>query len=191
MGVKELISEPLYALVNNAGTGLGHGVPPEMVIDTNLYGVKRVSDAFAPLLNPAGGRVVNLGSLLGTSYVQKLTSRADVQLLTSRETTWPDLDGYVQRTANPDFLKSTPFASYGLSKAAVHSYTMIFAKEHPGLLVSAVSPGFLETAMTSGMGAALTPDQGTVAVRKCLFEELKVSGGHYESDGSYDPVDRM
>merc|ERR1711862_79560 len=74
--VKELISEPLYALVNNAGTGLGHGVPPEMVIDTNLYGVKRVSDAFAPLLNPAGGRVVNLGSLLGTSYVQKLTSRA-------------------------------------------------------------------------------------------------------------------
>ena len=31
------IDEPLFGLVNNAGTGLAHGVSPERVVETNLY----------------------------------------------------------------------------------------------------------------------------------------------------------
>ena len=44
---------PLYGLVNNAGAGLAHGVSAKTIVDVNLYGCKRVGDAFVPLLRCA------------------------------------------------------------------------------------------------------------------------------------------
>ena len=44
----------LYAIVNNAGAGLGHGVAPDVVMNTNLFGPKRVVEAFMPLLSKSG-----------------------------------------------------------------------------------------------------------------------------------------
>lgn len=55
----------LFGLVNNAG--IYSAVPGECV-STNLKGVKRVTDAFAPLL-AADGRVVNVSSGAGPSFV--------------------------------------------------------------------------------------------------------------------------
>ena len=54
--------EPLFAIVNNAGAGLAHGVDTGPILDVNLYGVKRVCDAIVPLLGPKGSRIVNVGS---------------------------------------------------------------------------------------------------------------------------------
>jgi NAD(P)-dependent dehydrogenase (short-subunit alcohol dehydrogenase family) len=42
------------------------------------------------------------------------------------------------------------FGPYGLTKAILHNYTMIAARENPSILISAVSPGFIETNMTAG-----------------------------------------
>ena len=61
----------LDALVNNAGTGLLHGSTKQQLIDTNFHGVVRMSAAFLPLLRK-GGRIVNLGSGSGPTYVKAL-----------------------------------------------------------------------------------------------------------------------
>ena len=64
---------PLVAIVNNAGIG-GSNVPIELeaveniqwVLDCNVFGIVRMYKAFVPLLREAGGgRIVNVGSILG------------------------------------------------------------------------------------------------------------------------------
>ena len=65
---------PLHALVNNAGVGLAtlvDAASTAAMLDTNLRGPMRVSSAFLPLLK-AGGRVVNVGSGSGPTYVKAL-----------------------------------------------------------------------------------------------------------------------
>ena len=62
----------LYALVNNAGVGGGDTVldtPVEdqtFVYKVNVEGVYRVSQAFAPLIIEAKGRIITTGSIAGT-----------------------------------------------------------------------------------------------------------------------------
>ena len=56
-----LRGETLYAIVNNAGVNRGD---PADIINVNVHGPKRVCEAFAPLWQSAGGRVVNVGELL-------------------------------------------------------------------------------------------------------------------------------
>ncbi len=57
----------LYAVVNNAGIGFGHSF--KIVFDTNVRGVKHVCDAFLPLLQRDGGRIVMVSSSTGPSCV--------------------------------------------------------------------------------------------------------------------------
>lgn len=72
--VEEVASQTnagLYGLVNNAGVGLGG--PLELVpisetrklMEVNVIGLLATTQAFAPLLRKARGRVVNIGSLAG------------------------------------------------------------------------------------------------------------------------------
>ena len=61
--------QKLYGLVNNAGIGWGNTA--DAIMNTNVYGVKRMSEAFIPLLDASTGRVVNLGSGAGPMYVKK------------------------------------------------------------------------------------------------------------------------
>ena len=63
----------LYGLVNNAGVGLAQaGAPsgPEEILATNLYGVKRVSVAMVPLIDPSHGRIVNTSSGAASGFVK-------------------------------------------------------------------------------------------------------------------------
>jgi NAD(P)-dependent dehydrogenase (short-subunit alcohol dehydrogenase family) len=62
--------------------------------------------------------------------------------------------------------------AYGLTKALLHNYTMIAARENPNIYSSSISPGFIETNMTAGIGEPNDkgkPEQGTVSIRHCLF----------------------
>src|SRR4051812_17285066 len=48
---------PLYGIVNNAGiSGSGGGALAD-VLNTNVLGVRRVCEAFLPLLDPESGRI--------------------------------------------------------------------------------------------------------------------------------------
>ena len=73
--VVELINEKgtgLYALVNNAGVGGGGTVVDTPVKDqafvyaVNVEGVYRTTQAFAPLIIEAKGRIITTGSIAGT-----------------------------------------------------------------------------------------------------------------------------
>merc|ERR1719162_1228083 len=75
---------------------------------------------------------------------------------------------------------------YGLSKAALNALTLIQAKAYPNLKVVSLSPGFIDTPMTKGFSAKLTPEQGCVSGLVCLFGPV-TSGHYYGSDGLRGP----
>ncbi len=77
--------------------------------------------------------------------------------------------------------------SYGLSKAALSAFTVLQAKMYPNLTVTSLSPGFIDTPMTAGYGAKLTPEQGCISSIKCLFGSV-TSGFYYGSDGLRSPL---
>ena len=58
---------PLSALVNNAGIGGSAGL--RAVLEVNTFGVRRACEAFLPLLDPQSGRIVNVTSAAGPSFV--------------------------------------------------------------------------------------------------------------------------
>lgn len=60
---------PVYAVVNNAGSGFGSD-DLGSAVDVNLLGVKRVCDAFLPLI-PKHGRMVNVSSASGPKFVSQ------------------------------------------------------------------------------------------------------------------------
>ena len=181
--------EKLYAIVNNAGCGLAHGVTEEDMFNTNLYGTKRAVDAFLPLLDADEGRIVSVGSGAGPMYLKSQSDAAKVAL-TTPGTTWEELDAFMKaERASKDF-KGWP--AYGLSKAALAAYSMSLAAAHPNVLSMTITPGFIETALTAGMGARKKPEEGTVSIRRCLFEDKSklVNGAYYGSDGLRSPLTR-
>ena len=56
-------SHPIYGIVNNAGVGFADSA--SNVFSTNVYGPHNVNEAFIPLLQPDGGRIVHMSSGLG------------------------------------------------------------------------------------------------------------------------------
>ena len=57
---------------------------------------------------------------------------------------------------------------------------------YPNLKIVSLCPGFIDTPMTKGFGAKLTPEQGCNAPIKCLFEDVQ-SGCFYGPDGLKSP----
>lgn len=76
---------------------------------------------------------------------------------------------------------------YGLSKALLNAYTMLLARENPGLAINACSPGYIRTDLTGGAGG-LPPEAGTRAANKLLFGKLEGNGRYYGSDGLRSPL---
>jgi carbonyl reductase 1 len=176
----------LYALVNNAGVGLAQpGAPsaPLDILNTNLYGVKRVTEAMVPLIDPVQGRIVNVSSGVASAYVK--TQDAAAKALFSQPPSWEALDAGVLRAvaANNVGLGN----GYGLSKAALSALTVIQSRLYPSLQVTSLSPGFVDTPMTAGFKAHLTPEQGCRSSIKCLFDAV-TSGFYYGSDGLRSPL---
>ncbi|ROT33853.1 SDR family oxidoreductase [Micromonospora sp. HM5-17] len=138
----------LDSLVNNAGIG-GPPLPPSQTpieqvrrtFETNVFGVITVTNTMMPLLRrSAAGRIVNVSSLLGS-----LRHAADRT----------DPTGVFPPGVFPAVL------DYNTSKAALNAITVTYANElrDTGILVNAVSPGFVATDINDHRGV-LTPEQG-------------------------------
>lgn len=120
------------ALINNAGVNYeAFGTPAaspsretlQKTLDTNLFGLIAVTEAFLPLVKKsAAGRIVNLSSVLGS-----LTLHAD-----------PKSDIYNFKAP-----------AYDISKAAVNMYTTHLAWElrKTPIKVNAAHPGWVKTDM--------------------------------------------
>jgi len=180
----------LYALVNNAGLGFRTGGLDgkdkevlDQMINVNFFGPKRVSDAFLPLIDPKG-RIVNVSSGAASMWLRNQSAEMK-KLFCSPDTTWEQLSKTVVEEAAK--IPAEKGGGYGPSKAGLTAYTLQQAKAHPSMVITSLSPGFIETKMTSGFGAKLTPEQGTVSYIKCLFEEV-LTGQYYGSDGLRSPM---
>jgi len=174
----------LYGIVNNAGIGLNTGGGD--ILNTNLYGPKRVCESFFNLLDQDEGRIVNLGSGSGPMYCGSCNSEEKKMLCSpdSDAMTWDFIEQHAKQKLNRS-------DAYGLSKALVACYSGLLARMHPNILTSCVTPGFIDTQMTAGWGASKSPEQGTLAIKKCLFEDLPGNGYYYGSDGIRSPYHFM
>jgi NAD(P)-dependent dehydrogenase (short-subunit alcohol dehydrogenase family) len=195
--------EALYGIVNNAGMGYPHSDLQE-TLEVNTYGVKRVVEAFLPLLEPQVGRLVNITSAAGPNFVEGCS--ADIQsMLVDPNITWEQLEAFLQKclSAEGDTAVFNKFgmgdgSSYGISKAAANAYTLILAREHPNFIINACTPGFIETELTrpiakrygktpAEMGMK-TPAEGTISTMHLLFGEIEQSGHYFGSDGLRSPM---
>lgn len=187
-----LAGERLYGLVNNAGVG-GGATLAEMLA-TNTLGLRRVTEAFLPLLEPAGGRVVNVTSAAGPNFVSGADAEAR-RLLTDPAVTWAALARYLEGA------HAIGTDAYGLSKAVANAYTVLLAREHPGLRINACTPGFIETDMARAFTAGKSreeiarmgmkpPEEGVVSTMFLLFGDPPGNGRYYGSDAQRSPLDR-
>ena len=76
-------SFPLYGLVNNAGIATA---PAAAIFETNLVSVKRVTDAFLPLLR-RDGRIVNVSSGAAAMFVAKCSPKR-IEFFKNERPTW-------------------------------------------------------------------------------------------------------
>ena len=178
----------LYALVNNAGLGLAQADDDAhntaAVMNVNYAGPKRVTDAFVPLIQPDGGRVVNVSSGAASAWV-KGQDAATKKLYSTPGLTQAQLDASVAKEVAAGNVGWGD--GYGISKAALTALTLVQAAAHPTLVVVSLSPGFIMTPMTVGYGAKLSPEEGCKSSIKCLFGDV-VSGLYYGSDGLRSPM---
>jgi NAD(P)-dependent dehydrogenase (short-subunit alcohol dehydrogenase family) len=160
----------LDVLVNNASisgqTGPGWEQDPTTldldlvreVVETNVIGVIRVTNAMLPLLRrSASPRVVNVSSSVGS-----LTRQAD-----------PDID------------VGPIMAAYAPSKSFLNAVTVQYARQlaGTGVLINAVCPGLVATDFT-GFHGPRTPEQGAAtAIRLATLPDGGPTGSFFEDDG--------
>lgn len=195
---------PLYGIVNNAGIGGSAGL--RAVFEVNTLGVQRVCEAFLPLLAPQRGRIVNVTSAAGPSFVATCSAERQKFFL-DPEIEWSRLRAFIDECLAVEGGKDAFSAlglgdgnAYGLSKACANSYTRLLARQHPALRVNACTPGFIETDMTreyaSSQGKTAAemgmkpPEAGARAPLFLLFGQPEGNGRFYGSDAQRSPLDR-
>ncbi len=176
--------DKLYAIVNNAGTGISHGTLPPEVLNTNTRGPRRVVESFIPLLD-GGGRIVNVGSGGGPAHVDGLNIEEKKRFCSAMS------EDEIEKEIAKIESQNDGSVAYRGSKALLACYTMALAKEYPHLSISIVTPGWIKTKMTAGSAASKEPHEGTVSLLKCLFEDLPASGWFWGSDGLRSPLHFM
>jgi NAD(P)-dependent dehydrogenase (short-subunit alcohol dehydrogenase family) len=109
------------------------------------------------------------------------------KMLCSNDITWEQIQDLYDHG-----LESCKRGGYGLSKALVHSYTMLLAREYPDVMCFCLSPGWVQTAMTAGTSAKLTPEEATKSLLHSIFEATpEQSGWFYGSDAQRSPLHKM
>jgi len=157
----------LDVLVNNAGiTGSMPQEPTQVtpenirtVVETNVIGVVRVTNALLPLLLAAPSpRIVNMSSGVGSLAWQADTDR-----------------------------DSGPIsAAYSPSKTYLNAVTLQYVKqlEGRGVLINLACPGYVATDLNGHRGHR-TPEQGAAtAIRLATLPDDGPTGGYFNDDGA-------
>jgi NAD(P)-dependent dehydrogenase (short-subunit alcohol dehydrogenase family) len=186
---KSLNDEKLFGIINNAGIMRGS---QQEVVNVNYLGTKRVVDAFLSTMKRPGGRIVNIASASGPFFLQALGESDPIYKPLAEPWT---MNGGLQGV--DDLAKSYKVKGggnvYGFSKALVNAYNLLLAREHPDLIINAVTPGWIKTDMTKGSGATNPPSKGAAPpVWALMAEELESdsipTGLYYGSDCKRSPL---
>eukprot|EP00930_Biecheleria_cincta_P004966 TRINITY_DN105891_c0_g1_i1.p1 TRINITY_DN105891_c0_g1~~TRINITY_DN105891_c0_g1_i1.p1 ORF type:complete len:300 (-),score=38.19 TRINITY_DN105891_c0_g1_i1:261-1160(-) len=214
--VAEIRAGRPLTLVNNAGVGLDlPWFPPPWpataareTLAVNILGVHRLTQALLPQLLDAEspGRIVFVSSGAGTANTRKMSAGRRSELL-NEQLTWARLEALIDsfiaeyeiaaaeqtvREVMP-FLSSTGFwlQSYGFSKACLNVYCRLLARQHPTLLCTACSPGFVETDMVrtykGGSKLRSVEEGGEVCARLACCDGWE-TGCYYNSDGTLGDI---
>jgi len=201
--------EPLYGLVNNAG---GFSDSARGTVELNTYGLRRVCEAFLPLIQKNKGRIVQISSGAAPMFVAKCSSKVQ-ELLVNPCVSWPDIENSIitpfldisedtsldpqqkEESLTNIGLSQEGMGAYGLSKACVNAYTLELAKRFPTLLINSCTPGFIETDLTRPFAdkSGKTPqemgmlpvEKGTVAAEYLLMGDLEGDIAGYQSGRYY------
>lgn len=202
---------PLFGIVNNAGIAAG---AIGDILNVNVRGVKRVDDAFLPLLDPTAGRIVQMSSGFASGCISRSSAERQA-FFVDPSVSWERISGVLDEVeACKDSIETLGISSgvgggYGLSKALLNSYTMHMAREHQNLKINSCSPGMIATDIMGSflpwwvpvpnfvirflarkLFGAKTPDEGTVSTMYLLFDKnLQGNGYYYGSDGLRSPLD--
>merc|ERR1712013_73958 len=201
--------EPLYGPVNNAG---GFSDSARGTVELNTYGLRRVCEAFLPLIQKNKGRIVQISSGAASMFVAKC-SRKVQELLVNPSVSWLDIEDtiiapflkisedssldpqQIEESLQKVGLSQEGMGAYGLSKACVNAYTLELAKRFPTLLINSCTPGFIETDLTRPFAdkSGKTPEEmgmlpvekGTVAANYLMMGDLEGDIAGYQSGRYY------
>merc|ERR1712032_1780621 len=140
----------IYGVINNAG-GMGGGL--RNTIDLNTYGVRRVCEAFAPIIQD-GGRIVQVSSGSAPMFVEKCSPEMK-EFCVKQDITWKEIEGHLIKPFLNLLESDCPgdkarelqsmgygtrsegnWGEYGLSKAAVNCYTIEMGARCPVYLMT-------------------------------------------------------
>ncbi|QSB16234.1 SDR family oxidoreductase [Natronosporangium hydrolyticum] len=159
----------LDVLVNNAGiageTGPGWGQDPttldldvvRAVVDTNVYGVIRVTNAMLPLLRRSDSpRIVNISSSVGSM-------------------TWQ---------SDPEIEVGPIMAAYSPTKSYLNAVTVHYARQFAGtnILINAACPGLVATDFTGFYGRP-PQEAAATAIRLATLPDGGPTGSFVNDDG--------
>jgi NAD(P)-dependent dehydrogenase (short-subunit alcohol dehydrogenase family) len=128
------------------------------VVETNVIGVIRVTNAMLPLLRRSSSpRIVNISSSVGS----------------------------VTRQADPDIEIGSIMAAYAPSKSFLNAVTVQYARQFAdtNILINVACPGLVATDFTGFFGPR-TPEQGAAtAIRLATLPDDGPSGAFFEDEG--------
>ncbi|GJQ71693.1 hypothetical protein Trydic_g11387 [Trypoxylus dichotomus] len=166
-------------LINNAGiaTGSSDYEAVKKVIDTNYFGLLRVSEAFLPLLRN-DARVVNVSSMLG--HLSKIPSAELRRKFSDSSLTVAKLNDLMDQylrdfKAGVAVEKGWGNNNYNVSKVGVSALTRVHQKlvdenyPNKNISVNSVHPGYVSTDLTDHRGV-LTTDEGA---KSSIFAALE------------------
>lgn len=157
-------------------------------LNTNYYGVKRVTEGLLPLLklSPYGARIVNVSSLRGELWripsEQIRKELGDVETLTEQK-----IDGVVDRFFHDlknDMLEvngwSMMLPAYSISKASLNAYTRVVAKKNPSMCINCVHPGYVDTDINWHTGTMKVEEGAKGSVLLALLPDGYPTGRYFD-----------
>jgi NAD(P)-dependent dehydrogenase (short-subunit alcohol dehydrogenase family) len=170
------MSEQTIALVTGANKGIGYEIAAGLgmtvgvgardarrgeeageVLETNVIGVVRVTNAMLPLLaRSARPRIVNQSSHL-----------ASLTLQTTPEVEFGEVNG-----------------TYTPSKTFLNALTVQYAKELTNIKVNAACPGYVATDLNGFQGTSTPADGAKAAIRLATLPDDGPTGGLFDDAGT-------
>jgi len=157
----------LDVLINNAGVTGGMPQEPtqvspqqlQTVVETNVIGAVRVTNALLPLLRrSASPRIVNMSSSVGS---------------------------LARQTASTDGSIGPISGAYSPSKTFLNAVTVQYAKEpaDTNILINLACPGYVATDL-NGFRGFRSPEQGAqIAIRLATLPDNGPTGGYFDDAG--------